>query len=459
MKVLQHFLYLGLILLFSCADDSPPEAYLISNVNLVDVETGQVIPNQYVEIKGERISKIWDEQPNLDSKTEVIKGEGKYLIPGLWDMHTHYYWNYETSNPLLIANGVTGIREMFGSMDTIYQLKEKARKNPSFFLPEIVSSGPIIDGVPAYWPGSDTITDPNRATEIVSKQINDGVDFLKVYTGLSRECYFAIADEANKRGVSFAGHVPESISVFEAIEAKQKSVEHLYGVLESCSIDPSKVPPFKGLEYPYTQRIDYLLDTFDENKFDSLLMALANSETWICPTFTVLRATGEASNPTFVNDGRLKYLPHYMKAEWTWAKDFNKEYLSAERKQFSILQELLGKMHQAGVNIIAGTDYPNPYCYPGFSMHDELALMVESGLSPFEALQTATLNPAIFLGKEDSYGSIAEGKYASLVLLDKNPLDDIANTRSIGIVFLKGKVFNKKDLDKLLEEAERIAQQ
>ena len=452
MRNLLKLFFLSL-LISSCSEHNKANNdYLISNTNIVDIEKGVIIPHQFVRITDERIIKISDSNLNVSGSIQVVDGSGKYLIPGLWDMHVHYCWNYPASNPLLIANGITGVREMFGDMDTIKSIRNAANKK-MLFAPEIISSGPIIDGVPAIWPGSDTISNPNQAKDIVSKQIAQGVDFLKVYSMLTKENYFAIAKEANARNIPFSGHIPDDVTIWEAIKAKQRSFEHLYGLLEGCTKYPYKLALYKKPSFPFTQKMLFLKETFDEVKFDSLLNELAVSDSWICPTLIMLRAMGHSKDTIFTNDKRIKYLPTYMTSNWKESENYNTPYIELSGIQFEFQKSLIGKMQHAGVKIIAGTDFPNPYCFPGFSLHDELSLMVEGGMTPLEALKSATLNPALFLNKKKEYGTVAAGKFASLILLNKNPLENINNTKEIYAVFLKGNYFDRTSLDKLLKNA------
>jgi imidazolonepropionase-like amidohydrolase len=268
---------------------------------------------------------------------------------------------------------------------------------------------------------------------------------------LTKDSYMAIAKEANTRNIPFAGHVPDDVTIWEAINAKQKSLEHLIGILEGCTKNPEKLALYKTAKYPSVEKMIFLKNTFDEVRFDSLLKILASSESWICPTLTVLRGISMPKDSSVINDERIKYLPPYITDYWK--NSDSKQTIDVLRDQYEFQKKWMGKMKRAGVKIIGGTDYPNPYCFPGFSLHDELSLMVEGGMTPYEALQTVTLNPALFFKKEKDYGSVSTGKFASLILLNKNPLDNINNTKEIYGVLLKGKYFNRAALDSLLKNA------
>jgi len=277
-----------------------------------------------------------------------------------------------------------------------------------------------------------------------------GVDFIKVYSGLPREAYLAIAQEANERNIPFAGHVPDSITAAEASDAGQKSMEHLYQIGLACSRSEAKlaaehIHSFREI----AERRLLEAETYDPEKAEILFEKFAKNGTWQTPTLTLLRINAHWNDPQINQDARFNYIPEAIRQSWTNAPLL---YLlsslllgagATQRRAFEKDLELVGRMQQGGVRILAGTDTGNPYVMPGFSLHDELQLLVKSGLTPLEALQTATIRPAEYFG-------IAEGKLADLVLLKANPLKDIANTQKIDSVVAAGRYFTRYDLDKLL---------
>jgi len=434
---------------------------LLQQVNIIDVVHGEILPNRSVAIQANKIIGIYKEIILPSKTTKIINGQGQYLIPGLWDMHTHYNWNYTFSNPLLIANGITGIREMWGEMDTIEAIREQVAAG-NMIAPDIFSAGNIIDGTPPIWPGTAGVSDAKEAVAQVDSQITEGVDFLKVYSLLKKDTYHAIAKRSKATGVPFAGHVPDAVSIWEAIDANQQSVEHMYGVLEACTADPDSLATFTGWEIFSPVRTNLLVDSFDPILFDSLANKLANSTTWLSPTLSVLKQMATLDDTTKMQDARMAYMPAYFHYMWNPKNDFRLKFLGPEdyranKRKFNLDQSLVGKFAKAGGKIIAGTDYSNPFCFPGFSLHDELGLLVEGGLSPAEALKAATYHPAVFMKKEKEFGQVQEGQLASLVLLEKNPLENIAHTKSIQGVFLRGQYFDRNRLDGMLEEAKEIA--
>jgi imidazolonepropionase-like amidohydrolase len=423
---------------------------LITNVNVVDVRTGKILNNKTIAIDSNRISAIYDHEIDGSGSTVVIDGKGKYLIPGLWDMHAHYKWDHVELDPLLIANGITGVREMWGNMPEFVKVPDKAQPE-GMVSPDVYLSGDLIDGNPPSFPfGCLVVTTPNEAVDAVKKQIDQKVDFIKVYGSLSEECFMAIAREAQKWHIPFAGHIPDKVSIYKAIEAGMASSEHMYGFLEGCLPKDYYENPPKSMEE--------FISRFPESRFDSLCALLAKSNMWICPTLTVNRAMSYLNDSTFINDNRSAYLPYTVIEIWNqkmnpYTKGQIDTFANSRRVRYLFELSLIGKMNEKGVKFIAGTDFPNPYVFPGFSLHDELSLLVKGGMSSYDALKSATLNAAIFMNKEDDFGSVEVGKLASLVLLNMNPLENIENTKSIETVIVRGKVFNKKLLDSILAQA------
>jgi len=435
-----------------------PEPVAIQHVSVVNVQNGMVqkdvtvlLANGAIKAVGQKISV---------ENARVLDGTGKFLIPGLWDMHVHC-WSDEDFFPLFLANGVTGIRDMFGPLDDLKAWRTNVESGITLG-PRMVFSGPILDGPKPTWPGSIAVGTPEEGRKAVGTIQQNGGDFIKVYSSLPRDAYFAIADEAKKRHMDFAGHVPDSITAVEASNAGQKSFEHLLSVLAGCSTggDEMRTNPVTGQSH--MQYIRALLDAYNPAKAAVLFALFRTNGTWQCPTLTVLNAIAHLDEPAFRNDPRLAYLPSYVTERWNPTNDFRFKSYSAEdweanRLGFAKQCQVVGLMANSGVNFLAGTDTPNPYVIPGFGIHDELALMVKCGLTPLQALQTATINPARYFGWETNMGTVQAGKVADLVLLNANPLEDIHNTTKIAAVFVRGRLLDRAALDQMLRHKSRFA--
>jgi len=450
-RIKSSFVILLLIIPFMSFCRAGNHDCLITNVNVVDVKTGKILKNKTLAIDNNRISAIYDNEIVSSDSTIVIDGKGKYLIPGLWDMHAHYKWSHVDLDPLLIANGITGVREMWGNMPAFVDIPKKSQQE-EFLSPDVYLSGDLIDGNPPAFPGSIIVKLPDEAVDAVKKQIDDKVDFVKVYSMLTEDCFMAIAKEAKKRNITFAGHIPNKVSIYKAIEAGMASSEHLYGFLYACSSETN------NRNTPVNKSIEELINTFSEERFDSLCYVLAKSSMWLCPTLTVNRAMSYLNDTTFTNDNRMSYLPGYVIDIWHqkmngYTKSEIDTFVKSTKARYLFELSLIGKMNEKGVKFIAGTDFPNPYVFSGFSLHDELSLMVKGGMSALDAIKSATLNAAIFMNKEDDFGSVEVGKLASLILLNMNPLENIENTKSIETVIIRGKVINRKALDLMLAQA------
>jgi imidazolonepropionase-like amidohydrolase len=456
---MRHIFYIFILTLTldSCAQTKVSHHYLISDINIIDVQTGKILAHQWIGIDSNRITNIYNTKVVSTGSTREVNGSGKFLIPGLWDMHAHYHTNFGETANLWIANGVVGLRDMNGDMNTIGYIR-KLMKEGKLDGPDIVSSGPLIDGsfAPAWM--ADITDDSTSAVRIVNKQKADGVDFLKIVSHLNRESYFAIASEAKKLNLDFAGHIPESVSAFEAISAGQKSIEHNLGILEATSFGSDTIIQYiqshKSRKYAVAKwrmhMYDFLIKSHSDVLLDSLIKKLANSNTWLCPTNVALEGIGYYFEDSIMHDYRNKYLSQEIK-DITANCPHDTLLHNTIKRRYEFERSLLKKMLDGGVKFLAGTDYITNHVYPGFSVHDELQIFARSGFSNLQALQTATLNPAIYLNKLNDYGSIEEHKIASIIILNQNPLDNISNTKDIDAVFLKGKYFSKDDIDKLLQ--------
>jgi imidazolonepropionase-like amidohydrolase len=443
-----------------------PPPVVVRNVNVVDVSTGRVVPDSTVIIRGGRIARV-GKYLKVPKNAQVVDGTGKYLIPGLWDMHVHIFSNVSapgTDNkddyfPLFIANGVTGVRDTFTDADDLKILSRwRAEINGGKMIgPRVVGGSPIIDGVPVLQPNSVGVANDVEARTAVRESKASGSAFIKVYENLSRESYYAIADESKKLGLPFIGHVPNSLTPQEASDAGQKSIEHLTRMMIACSSDESNFKNIKNQEWtPELRR--KLFDSFSEQKCGEVARLFVKNGTWHDPTLVEEVGRFLGDDGKLAADDRLRFVSKAEVEGWLkFSKRFSPDNRKMRESVFQRSLEIVKIMHRAGVPLLAGTDVGNPYVYAGSSLHDELAWLVRAGLTPHAALQTATLNPAKFLGMESSLGTIAEGKIADLVLLDADPLADINNTKKINAVITDGKLLRRAELDAMLRKAEKPA--
>ena len=468
MRKISAFLLIGLCFTARAQNNSTTPAQskiYITPVTVINTDTGEEATAQTVVISNGRISDVAkSKNVAVPASGRIVDGKGKYLIPGLWDMHVHRT-EYESTYPMYLVNGATGVREMAGPFDANKfrsDLGAKKLDAPHFFF-----ASPIVDGTPPRVPDQIVVKNAEEARKVVEEQKRAGADFIKVMDRLSRDAYFAIIEEAKRQAIPVVGHVPFAISAWEASTSGQKSIEHVHAVPLACStreaelrarLVATKENSWKLWNPIYKEAYE----SYSDEKCQRLFAKFRKNGTWSVPTLVVYRSTAMSSDPQFRNDDRLRYFGGEMRS-WL-SRNAVMERTNFDPSDFAIERELLnrrkwlvGVLFRAGVPMLVGTDTPNPFCFPGFGVHDELVLMVESGVTPLGALQAATRNPALFLGIADKYGSVTPGKIADLVLLDADPLKDIHNTTRISEVFLSGKEFDRAALDRLLRNAEAAA--
>jgi imidazolonepropionase-like amidohydrolase len=438
------------------AQSSTSSTLIIHDVTVIDATGAPAKPHQTVIARGGKIEAIDNSGMGFGGKLPGthVDGTGKFLIPGLWDMHVHMVFGdwfprgKEVALPLFIANGITGVRDMGGELEVLQQWRKEITAG-TLIGPRIVMSGPMLDGPKPRFPSSIAIKTPEDGRRAVDDLKRRGADFIKLQSLIPRDAVFAIADEAKKQGISFVGHVPDAVRASEASNVGQRSFEHLIGIFEGSS--PLEDEFIKG-----TKTEKQFLSTYNAKRAEVLFALLAKNHTWQCPTLVWERGGNLIDQTDFAHDTRAKYVPAYWK-DVTWKRftdeierDFNTDDLATRKAFVEKELEVVNAMHRAGIPFLAGTDTPpGVYIFPGFSLHEELQRFVAAGFSPMEALQTATLNPAKFLGMEDRLGTIEKGKLADLVLLDANPLEDIRNTQKIEAVILNGRYLSRGELDKM----------
>ncbi|UKS25412.1 amidohydrolase family protein [Paenibacillus sp. HWE-109] len=424
--------------------DKSVQTLVLRNATVVDVRTGKLAERQTIIVTGSKISYIGSVEPaSIPYDAQVRDISGQYVIPGLWDMHVHLNKYYEHAFPMFLANGVTGIREMGTAMGNIEVWKKAIQKDMP--APRIITTGAILTKGRA--PHMFYLTSEQEAREAVRLLASAGVDFIKVHTQTPRDLLPAIFDEAKKYRLPIAGHVPMQVRPIEAIRFGQKSMEHLFGLFSATSSKEDEIMQNPKLSDPmfYFPTEVAAAKHYDPVRAEKLFRELVQNEVWQVPTLV----TPKNSTKTEL-DPRAKYVPNALQEEWIRKiRSVAGTIFSETDAELAIRAgELVQKMNAAGVPLLAGTDssFGAANSFYGFSLHDELELFVKNGLTPLQALQTATLNPARYLDRQHELGTVEEGKLADLVVLEANPLEDIRNTTRISAVILNGKLMEKQEL-------------
>jgi imidazolonepropionase-like amidohydrolase len=452
----------------------------ITHATLIDGSGAPAQDDMTVVIRGAKIIALGATSSTpIPMRANVLNASGKFLIPGLADMHIHLTGSGEPEGsrefilPLLVANGVTTVRDMGGYLEGLKKLRGEI-KSGERLGPQIFFTGPYLDGNPPSFQPSIVIQNAAEAQAAVHQLKTEGVDFIKVQSRLRAAEYFAIAAAAQKEGIRFVGHVPDSVSPFAASDAGQASIEHLTGIILACSsredeLRQEQVPAPPVGETPAQEVVRQrhwqrnVLDSYSRQKADSLFKKFATNHTWQVPTFPLLIDLAYLTPDTGgANDPRMKYIPSNVKKIWQQGR--KDSLANRSEPDFAQRAELVkrslaavSEMNAAGVRILAGTDSVAPNVFPGFSLHESLADLVQAGLTPMQTILAVTSGPAEFLGRSGEQGTIAVGKRTDLVLLDANPLDDIHNTEKIRAVILNGKLLGRADLDAMLKKVEQFA--
>ncbi len=449
-----------------------PARAAITDVTVVDVIDGRSQPGQTVLITGDRIGRIGPSaQIPVPEGFQVVDGTGRFLIPGLADMHVHDSGNELIDGPLMVANGVTTGRVMWGTPhlhDWRRRIESGERLGPRWII-----ASPLVDGGPSLWEDAPAdqeyivATSEAEGRAAVRRAKAEGADFVKVYSRLTPETLQGIADEAAKLEIPFAGHLPDAVSFEDATNWGQRSFEHMHRFGPETSrhferlqqamakVEPDWNPLYSSW-FQQVERIEWeAANTHSAHRAARLFDRVAAAGAAVCPTL-VLHRVLERPDSVDPRDHRLQYLPSDLAGFYEFIVDgFYAGHRTPEegfraRVLFQWRLETVAELEAAGVRLLAGTDTMTGYVFPGFSLHDEFGLLVAAGLSPLRALQTATIEPARYLGVDQHQGSIAEGKVADLVLVDEDPLADVAHTKGIRAVLARGRLLDRAALDGLL---------
>ena len=462
---------------FSAAEESFESTAVVAftNVSVVDTTGGPTRHSMNLIVSGGRITSLGEaESTPIPRESRVVDASDKFVIPGLWDMHVHTLLTYTVGDstvdihevffPLFVAHGVTGVRDMNGSIEILHRVRDQMKAGLLRGL-RLVAAGRLIDGEEWFF-GSIAVATREDGRAAVRKMADAEVDFIKIGGMMPREAYFGVVEAAKGFGLPICGHVPFEITAKEASAAGQKSIEHLDGVLRGCSSSEPE-PRQKaealieeaqgGFSDAWLARVRAeagALNAQDAELCSALIAQFAANQTWQVPTLVFKRATAFHDDPSVLEDPRTAYIPSYLMD--TWGPDnaltgiYTVEDFANGKLVFDRHLELVGELHRAGVPLMAGTDLVVPFIFPGSSVHDELELFVRAGLTPMEALQTATQNPARYLGLQDVLGTIETGKIADLVFLSADPLEDVRNTKEVWAVVLNGELLDTEAITSIL---------
>lgn len=406
------------------------ETVVIRNVNVLSMTSPKIAAKQNVIVRDGRIESVSTRLAKMPADTVVIDGTGKYLIPGLAEMHGHIPPPNAPAGViddvlfLYLANGITTVRGMLGHPGQL-ELREKAKRG-ELLAPNLYLAGPSFNG--------NSINSPQEAIDKARAQKKEGWDLLKVHPGLTRDEYDAMAKTAREEGMRFGGHVPEDVGLLHAIEMGQETFDHIDG---------------------YVDQLDGKKGSVDQKKLADIVRRSKEAGVWIVPTFALWEVLLNTTPlETLKSYAELKYVP--ASSVENWARLYSERLSQVPREEAKNIVanrvRILRALHEGGVPILMGTDAPQQFSIPGFSLHRELLHMRAAGMSPYEILVSGTVNVGRYFAKRDSFGTIEPGRRADLVLLDASPLDGVENFAKIHGVMVRGRWLSREEIDKGLEK-------
>lgn len=432
----------------ACAQqaDATRAELALTNVSVVDVATGSTRRGLTVLIGGGRILEVTDAGAAVPEGTEVFDGSDAFVIPGLWDMHVHLSLARESALPVLLANGVTGVRDLGSDLVEIDAWRAEIAAGVRAG-PRIVRAGPMLNGE-SFNEYQIPTESPEQARGIVRTLARVGVDFVKVHRRVPRDDYFAIVEEARARGLPVVGHIPMTVTPAEASDAGQL-IEHTETLFEGTfgggALSPIELPDsIRAFRAP-------------SGGAAALFARFVRNGTPVTPMLGAWRYLAEHPDTTALAEPDIRYVAHTLREAARESPLITAEQVPVVQRLHGEYRETVRLMNDAGVMLLAGTDLASAWQIPGYSLHDELAALIDAGVSSAGALRAATLNPARILGRDDEFGSVEPGKIADIVLLAADPIDDIAATRRIVAVVSRGRLLRRGDLDDLLRRGEVLA--
>ncbi|MSQ97894.1 MAG: hypothetical protein EXR85_01125 [Xanthomonadales bacterium] len=445
--------------LAACTPTAPPPAEgdtAFTGINVVDVNAGAIVPDQTVVIADGRIVQIAPANAiSLAPDVSIVDGAGKYLAPGLMDMHAHVFT--ESSLIPYLANGITTVRNMWGSVETLAMREAVAAgRLPG---PRIYTAGGLLDGAPKIWAGSTEVTDPASVDAIVAQQAADGYDFVKIYSRLSPAVFDAIIAAGKKHGIEVSGHVPQDVPFLHAIGSGMRTSEHFLGALWAVLSDPSLSNPDLSAFDDRSKEFILALgrgevdagSLVDPERVAALGSALAKQEFWLVPTQDVMKSFTHTKRQPHPETVRFMSPVDRQLMKMLEDPSFQmmpEENLNGEDVLFQVRSELLFDLYQAGARILVGTD---DSLQSGFVVVDEMEALADVGLAKADVLRAATSEPANYLRKSGELGVIAVGAAADLILIEGNPLENLEALRLPTGVMRAGVWYTRQQLDEMLE--------
>ncbi len=444
------FILLTATLLASCnqaQEKVSPTATLMSNANIVDVRSGEILKSRQVVIDSGKIRSISESIENIEGYSNTIDATGKYLMPGLAEMHAHIpppstdALRIEETLFLYLSNGITTIRGMLGDPMHL-ELREKA-KNGQLLSPRIFSSSPSLNG--------NSVKTIEEAAEKVTAYQKAGYDFLKIHPGIQKEVFDEVVRTANEVGIPFAGHVPVDVGIRHALESKYASIDHVDGFLEGLVPESENVDPTKNGFFGYA-----FTPLADTSKIDELVQMAKENEVWIVSTQSLFeRWFAPISADELLAQPEMKYMQASTLKNWKERKEASTDpetgFNEAQWQKFdSIRKQLINALSKNGHGMLLGSDAPQLFNVPGFSIHHEVNGMLGTEMTLLEIIQSGTINPAKYFGMEDTFGEIKEGLDADMVLLESNPLENLNALKEISGVMLQGRWLPKEEIEEKL---------
>lgn len=452
MKPLINGLILSLLLLFAaCAQTETsfsPTAQLLSNVNIVDVENGVILQNRQVVVDSGKIIRMDSIIPNPGAFQKSINGGGGYLIPGLTEMHAHIPSppttpeRIEETLFLYLSNGITTIRGMLGHP---YHLELRSRiLSDTLPAPRVFTSSPSLNG--------NTVQTAGEARKKVTQYAQDGYDFLKIHPGIKRDVFDTLVHTAREKGIPFAGHVPVDVGIRHALESGYATIDHVDGFLEGLVPEEAGVAPEENGFFGFN-----FTPLADPDRMDELVALARERGVWVVPTQSLFeRWFSPADTDSLLQQPEMQYMPKATLENWKRVKEQYLSNPSWDPEQWirfdSIRLALIKKLHKDGKGLLLGSDAPQLFNVPGFSIHHEVDGMLRAGIPPMEILRMGSLYPARFFKQEALWGSLAKGKIADFVLIRSNPLQDLKALKEVEGVMLRGKWYSREMIEARLEQ-------